>query len=209
MELERARTIAQQVTTSLAPACRRIEIAGSIRRDKPEVKDVEIVFEPAIGLRQVDLFDSEPYALTDDVLADLVSSGVLRPDDQVKRWGPKYKRCIHVAGGLAVELFAADAENWGYVLALRTGPAEFNKILVSRPWAGGALSVGFNVDGGYVYHGGRRCVVATEELFFATLQLPCWPPSERTPERLAAYLAERNRPGISREMKGENHAPRT
>jgi len=36
MELEKAKSIAERVKHDLAPYCKRIEIAGSIRREKPE-----------------------------------------------------------------------------------------------------------------------------------------------------------------------------
>src|SRR5690242_17561878 len=38
--------LANRVLTELAPFCERIKIAGSIRREKPEVKDLEIVCIP-------------------------------------------------------------------------------------------------------------------------------------------------------------------
>ena len=191
MELERAQLISREIAGILAPACRRIELAGSVRRGKPDVHDVEFVFEPKLGLRAVDLFESETYPLTDDVLATLQEAGTLASDDKVKRWGPKYKRCVHVASGLVIELFAADSENWGYILALRTGPYDFNKVLVRQPWHGGALPLGVRLVDGYVYRDGCRLPVPTEEDFFTALNLPCWPPAERSEGRILAHLAAR------------------
>jgi len=46
MNLTEAQRIAQIVKSELSPHCERIEIAGSIRRGKPEVKDIEIVAIP-------------------------------------------------------------------------------------------------------------------------------------------------------------------
>jgi DNA polymerase/3'-5' exonuclease PolX len=46
MKLEQALEIAEKVKALLAPHCERIEIAGSIRRKKPDVKDIEIVAIP-------------------------------------------------------------------------------------------------------------------------------------------------------------------
>src|SRR3990167_7360212 len=46
MELARAQEIAAQVLAELSPFCERCEIAGSIRRRKPEVGDIEIVAIP-------------------------------------------------------------------------------------------------------------------------------------------------------------------
>ena len=46
MNLQQAQQIAERIKSELAPHCDRIEIAGSIRRKKPEVKDIEIVCIP-------------------------------------------------------------------------------------------------------------------------------------------------------------------
>ncbi|GAH36680.1 unnamed protein product, partial [marine sediment metagenome] len=43
MELERARVIANIVVKAIAPYCQKIEVAGSIRRRKPIVKDIDLV----------------------------------------------------------------------------------------------------------------------------------------------------------------------
>ena len=43
MLIHEARAIADDVMVRLAPHCHRIQIAGSIRRLKPIVKDIEIV----------------------------------------------------------------------------------------------------------------------------------------------------------------------
>jgi DNA polymerase/3'-5' exonuclease PolX len=43
MELIKARRIAEELVKILRPACSRVEIAGSIRREKSEVKDIELV----------------------------------------------------------------------------------------------------------------------------------------------------------------------
>jgi DNA polymerase/3'-5' exonuclease PolX len=46
MELKRAQEIASQVITKLAPYCERIEVAGSIRRRRPFVHDIDVVVIP-------------------------------------------------------------------------------------------------------------------------------------------------------------------
>jgi DNA polymerase/3'-5' exonuclease PolX len=51
--------IAGRIVEALRPYCERIEIAGSLRREKPMVGDIEIV---AIPRRPVDLF-GEPVSM--------------------------------------------------------------------------------------------------------------------------------------------------
>lgn len=46
MKLEQAQSIAEELRRELEPGCERIEIAGSIRRKKPEVKDIELCLIP-------------------------------------------------------------------------------------------------------------------------------------------------------------------
>ncbi len=48
MKLDKALEIAERTKKLLAPYCERIEIAGSIRRKKPEVKDIELVAIPKL-----------------------------------------------------------------------------------------------------------------------------------------------------------------
>jgi len=43
MELEKAKVIADTVVKALAPYCERIMVAGSIRRQKPTVRDIDLV----------------------------------------------------------------------------------------------------------------------------------------------------------------------
>ncbi|GAI69385.1 unnamed protein product, partial [marine sediment metagenome] len=43
MELEKAKVIADTVVKALEPYCERIMVAGSIRRQKPTVRDIDLV----------------------------------------------------------------------------------------------------------------------------------------------------------------------
>lgn len=190
MKLDSAREVASEVMAALAPVCMNIEVAGSIRRLKPEPKDVEIVYSPCYQSVQIDLFGGcEDVSLVDGVLNNLMDTGILRPDQVTKRWGPKYKRLIHVASRMVIELFAAEPDNWGYILALRTGPAEFNRMLVTPRHMGGVRPVYLILDGGYVRHSESREImrVPTEQVFFDLMRIPYWPPEKRTAERLEEW----------------------
>jgi len=55
MKLSEARLIAEDFLGGIDQYCKRAIIAGSVRREKPEVKDIEIVAEPQL-MMEVDLF---------------------------------------------------------------------------------------------------------------------------------------------------------
>ena len=189
MDLSYAQQVADELIGLLAPACEWIGAAGSIRRRKPDPKDVEIVYVPKVEARQVDLFGTtEEVPLTDRAIARLVEAGVLAWDEEVKRRGPRYKRLVHVETGAVVELFAARPDNLGLILALRTGPGDFNRLLVTARRYGGAMPAGMRMQGGYLWRDGERLETPTEEGFFAALGLPCWPPEARTAARLREWL---------------------
>jgi hypothetical protein len=48
MDRASALALAEQCRAALAPSCHRIEIAGSIRRGKPQVEDIELVALPKL-----------------------------------------------------------------------------------------------------------------------------------------------------------------
>jgi len=192
MQLEQARRIGMEVATLLAPRCERVMVAGSVRRGKAQPKDIEIVLIPAMVERRVDLFTTEQvYSLDEVVLPELIA-GRLVLDAEVKRNGPRYKRLIHVRTGAVVEVFAARPETWGYILALRTGPADFMHKLVTARSQGGAMPFGRCVKSGQMWRFSegrmREQPTPTEADFFREVGLPCWPAAERTLERLEQYL---------------------
>jgi len=114
-------------------------------------------------------------------------------DDVVRRNGPLYKRMMHCATGRIVEMFRANADNWGYILALRTGPGDFNKVWAAKPWKGGSLPANVVLKDGFVWVNGRPVPTPTEEEFFDLIGLPCWPPGERSVMRLARFLLDRQK----------------
>lgn len=132
----RAFAVAEQIRASLLLSCERIEIAGSIRRQQPHVKDIEIVAIPKV---RVDLFgepmDGEQNEL-DLRIMDLIAEGSLEPRidrNGRPRMGQRYKALRAVRTGLPLDLFAVLAPaQWGAIFAIRTGPADFSRRLVTE-----------------------------------------------------------------------------
>ncbi len=186
MQLDQAREIGLEIIETLTPGCEQIVIAGSIRRDKPEPKDVEIVYRSKIEIVRLNLFENGPRAATERLVGDMVQNGTWRYDDVVRRNGPRYKRLIYKQ--VVIELFRADCDNWGYILALRTGPGEFNKLWATKSWAGGCCPLDIELRSGYLWRNGKKVTVSKEADFFNEMRIPHWPPAERNPVRLAKWM---------------------
>lgn len=184
MQLQHAENIAQELLRTLASCCERIEVAGSVRRRKAQVKDLEIVYISKTGVFQNGTLFPIEGALIDQGLALLVERGILGWDYDTPRNGPKYKRLVHLNSGLVVELFAAQPSTWGYILALRTGPAEFNQRLVSPPWKGGIKPLNLSFVDGVVLCHGVPVEVPDELAFFRLFGLPVIAPEQRGAEIL-------------------------
>jgi DNA polymerase/3'-5' exonuclease PolX len=94
--------IAEQCRAVLAPFCARIEIAGSIRRGKPQVKDIELVAMP----RQV------PTGLFgDELVTDPDFCAVVNQWPAVKGTPEGRYTQRRLPEGIALDLFMADVEN--------------------------------------------------------------------------------------------------
>jgi len=135
MRREVAEALAKQVGALLAPACAEVAIVGSIRRRRAEVKDIELLCRPHAPRPVFGEVRSAVNPL-EALVARLVHTGQLgkHPDPSKRKDGPKYKTLwLPESGGIAVDLFIADpsGDNWGNLLAIRTGDYEFSQLLVT------------------------------------------------------------------------------
>jgi DNA polymerase/3'-5' exonuclease PolX len=161
-----AHHFATEVVDLLRPACERIEIAGSLRRGKADVKDIELLAVPVLESRTVDLFGTQEYTAPLDALCDrLVSVGILeyRLDKLGRRaWGARFKRALYQ--GVALDLFVCrPPAQWGVLLAIRTGPAEFSHRLVTQQRFGGLLPNYWSVKDGALHDADGALVETHEE----------------------------------------------
>lgn len=135
--------VANEIIDALRPFCSRIEIAGSLRRQKTLCSDVEVLYVPRIE-RQLDsseLFgDGRIVDVARAKINDLVALGVLDHRVNVngsETWGDKNKLAVHVPTGFPVDLFATTEENWWVSLVVRTGSLETNLRLTNGALARG------------------------------------------------------------------------
>lgn len=168
-----ARAAANTLVALIQDECERVEIAGSIRRGKAEVKDAELVVIPRAGL----------WPLLDTLVAQGVVDKARYGDKGTTRWGDKYRGVL--VDGVKVEIFAADAVNWGYQLWLRTGPGDANThVMKWRSFT--QRTATWEAKDGYIHDAASsaRLIVPDEATMFAILGTAYIPPHERT---LALY----------------------
>lgn len=193
---KRVLPVAIQIWRALMPACVKVKIAGSLRRECGEVGDIDIVAWPRLDR---DLFGEEcaSYSGLDAALAELKRVGTLATDTDVIRDGLRYKRFQAPAlDGMPVEIWITDRDNWGYILALRTGPETLNRLLVTPVRQSGLCPPEIALIGGHVWWypasrlaedarrakrvgAGRLLSCPTEEDFWSHMRLPSLPPAQR------------------------------
>jgi DNA polymerase/3'-5' exonuclease PolX len=128
---EQARIVAESLAARLRPYCTRLEICGSLRRKKPLVSDIEIVYVPRLHARPEPgaLFGTVDVALADEIIQSLVQASVVEKRLNINgqaTWGLQNKLALHRESGIPVDFFATREECWFNYLICRTGPAEMN-----------------------------------------------------------------------------------
>ena len=138
---------------------------GSVRRQKPDVGDIEILVH-------------ENARINLDV-----SVGSLFPADYESiKGGPskrrdwKYWQLLHVASGVTIDLFRFDRANKGSMMLIRTGPAEFSQRFVTA-----LKHHGLCHTEGHVYHlgGGPLVPCETEREAFQLARMKYIEPERR------------------------------
>lgn len=185
--------LAEVLVASMAGACERCVVAGSIRRLKPVVKDIEIVAVPTWreGPARV-LFDEEfppqPVSRLWEWAVDAETCGRVRwikPGEGAPiPWAPRpdgrYYRglvegCVGGRGGIKLDLFIARPTNFGLIYTIRTGSGDFSRALMIY-----AKRIGYSVQGGDLWDAAGELVETRQERdVFAALRLAWVEPAER------------------------------
>lgn len=173
-----ARTLMEE----LRPCCERIEMVGSLRRQKLKVFDMELLFVPRIEKVPGDLFSTVDRDLAEAKINEWLATGViekrLAETGKLSSWGPLNKHAIHLDSGIPLDLFAEpDLKDWWRSLVIRTGPREFNVELMATapkvgiiPHAYGAAMYAVN---------GERVLAESEEDFIRKCGMKYLPPAQR------------------------------
>lgn len=143
MKHDVALKVAEALVEHLRTACERIEIAGSIRREKAEVKDIELVCVPDLTRvpRRAPLEFGKPIPPSyktelDRLIGEMAEAGDVGVDlkgDRMKKLWLKY-------AGIHVDVFInLPPSEWGVQMVIRTGPADFSHWCVKQRRLGGTL----------------------------------------------------------------------
>ena len=198
--------LAKRLVALLEPVCARVVIAGSLRRRQPEVGDIDLVAELAS-----DVPARIAQARLDSRVVSLLRDGTLKEATGKKAMGEKQKRFLvssgiirtYVEGDKAgtrehdlnvyIDLCSVETANFGYRLALSTGDADWNKLLVTARSLGGLKDDPIVLCKGAVYRAGVQVAVPNERAFFAALGLPFVAPQERCKTRALELIGDLRR----------------
>lgn len=132
---------AQALISLMDASFNRWEIAGSVRRAKPEVGDVEHVCWPMTCdiPGAADIFgapgEMQHINCTLQRIDELEREGTITKavySNGTTRWGDKYRGFMFRDFRHEVFMCGEDGMNWGNILAIRTGPAEFSQRCVTN-----------------------------------------------------------------------------
>lgn len=157
--------VAEVLRAELAPYCERCEIAGSIRRRKPECADVELLVVPKFREERDGLFGSKRINLLDEYAQRQVDLGRWQHRYSIvgtKAFGERFKRVL--VDGLPLDLFSClPPAQFGVLMVIRTGPAEFSRRVVTSVSAGGWMPEGWRVKDGAIHDASGSVVPTAEE----------------------------------------------
>ena len=125
-----AKKYADRIYELLEPHCDKINIAGSVRRLNPSVKDIEVVCLPKKQFINSDLFGGGDWYVTDQFkeAVNYISQKHFRGG-----WDDSYFKC-QVKGGPLLDLFMPKPADYYRILAIRTGSAQFSRHVIAYGW---------------------------------------------------------------------------
>jgi DNA polymerase/3'-5' exonuclease PolX len=132
MILKQAHTLAEAIVGKLLPFSDRVHIAGSIRREKPEVKDIEVICQP----HYVD--GAQASFFTDTVAEKVISQNyvqVVKSLGKVIKGKPdgRYMQ-IELPQRINLDLFMPDPDDYFRQYAIRTGSSDYAYETIAKGW---------------------------------------------------------------------------
>lgn len=171
---EQADAAAKNICALLNECCDRIDIAGSIRRKRRVIHDVDLIAIPrSTRSAPTTLFgDTVEVSLLAELITRMSQQGMVKI---IKR-GEKYQRLEFTNLQIPVDLYLASEATWSTLLLIRTGSKEHNIYLCSRARD---LGMQLKADGSGLLKNGRPFANDSEESIFRALDLDFVPPEKR------------------------------
>ena len=162
--------VAHKLVEELREVCARIEIAGSLRRGKEAVHDIDIVALPKSSSTDILQGSQTPLG---DVLRRLIDRGSLTP----VRDGEKIKCFVAAKTGIPIDIYIATEDTWATLLVIRTGSKSHNVRLAQKARQ---LGMRLRASGdGLENSKGELVRIQTEQDIYALLGLEYLPPEKR------------------------------
>lgn len=131
----KASKAASYIAELLRPHCTRLHIAGSIRRLRPEVKDIEIVCQPKKELKQSGLFPDYTQSITDRnftealaIITDIIILGNVEGRYMQIRTNSK------ICHGIKLDIFMPQPDDYYRIYAIRTGSVDYARHTIAAAW---------------------------------------------------------------------------
>lgn len=166
---------------------RQLELAGSYRRGRETVGDLDVLVDSTNPAEVMDRFGQFPG------VADVIGRG-------------ETKMSVRLGTGLQIDLRVVPAESFGAALQYFTGSKDHNVVL-----RGLAKQRGLKINEYGVFRvtdsGEEPIAGATEADVYATLDLPCFPPELREARREFDWAASGDLPKLIEldDMRGDLH----
>jgi len=158
MKYEIAKTIGEEILEKIKPYVIKGKIAGSIRRKKPEVHDIDLVIIP-IG----------EFMMMEGIKKILRSYGIIEMEGS---------QIIRVQGknDEVIDCYIANDKSYEVLVLIRTGSAHHNIQLAKR-----SLSLGMKLDfsKGLIDRNSGKVIANTEKSIFSALNMTYVEPENR------------------------------
>lgn len=165
LPLDEATDLANEIASWLQPGCHKLTVAGSIRRQAPTVGDIELVAQPRQNTFTTLFGDKVATSVLDQWIDHFIYANRWQRHPERPAWGQRLKRLWLPSHAVTVEIWIAapTSHNYGNILAIRTGDADFSRGLVTSVKYGGLMPLGM------VHQHGKLWQAVDDE----PLQLPC------------------------------------
>jgi DNA polymerase/3'-5' exonuclease PolX len=188
IDLHEAESIANKVRDAISPAMDRVEVAGSIRRRKQIVGDIEICGIPGDREKLIKLLGD---------IGQHIKPGVPGAVPWVPRVEAKYLR-VRLEEGMNLDVFLGSQQNWGGLYMMRTGSGASPDGNAFNGFVPGIFSRFKRLSGGGrmtdcmpTMPTGEQLWVHEEQDFFDLLEMDFVPPEERvTKGAIKKYVRE-------------------